>query len=105
MNIFDTVYKILNPAQIGIQAGASTAKQILPEPEWILTPYAEERMKQIDPAKYQQLVKEFGTLQADTRGAYAQVLNPLPALADYGKYILIGFVVIAAIFIFVNRSK
>ncbi|MBU0606033.1 MAG: hypothetical protein KKH77_07075 [Candidatus Omnitrophica bacterium] len=105
MNIFDTVYAIMNPAQLGIQAGASTAKQILPEPEWILTPYTEERMKQIDPAKYQQLVKEYGTLQADTRGAYAQALNPIPALSDISKYVLIGVVAVAVIVLFIKKGK
>lgn len=105
MDIFHTVYAILNPAQIGLQAGASVAKEVLPQPQWILTPYTEERMKQIDPAKYAQLVKEYGKLEVDTRGAYQQVLNPIPMLADTGKYILIAVVAFAVLYLVIKKGK
>lgn len=105
MDIFGTVYNILNPAQIGIQAGASAAKEVLPEPEWILTPYASDRMKQTDPAGYAQLVKDYERLQANTTAAYQQALNPIPAITDMGKYILIGVVAFAVVYLIAKKGK
>lgn len=105
MDIMQTVYAILNPAQIGIQAGQKVANKIAPTPQWILTPYAASRLQQTDPAAYNRLVSDFSRLQADTTAAYQQALNPVPALVNIGKYVLIAAVIFAVIYIVAKKGK
>lgn len=106
MNIFQTVYDILNPAQIGLQIGRNVAQDLIPEPQWILTPYAESRLKEINPGEYITIVEAYNKAKqasADTVAA----LNPFSAVVDFVKQpaTIAGIVIIAIIIIAIIARK
>lgn len=74
---------------------------IAPTPKWYLTDYAVQRLKTIDPVKYNTLITEYDKLVADTKAAYVNVipntLGDISSIITKGLLIVGGFLLIALV--------
>lgn len=76
---------------------------LFPQPQWILTPYAEERLKEINPIGYQQLKSDFQNLKTEAKQGYLDAINPFKALSTPAA--IAGVIVIIAVIILLLRRR